>query len=1061
MAVRVWLDKDGKVLVSPEGNVYLSEECCCLKKPDPTICWQLYSATVTTSEDGSSKGWSEPWMVDYTCLVSGSEPPGAAEWRYAQVGATRWVSFLGMCSECSVPHGADKPGLNVECTQLRLYMAEAGLNYSTLYMGVATVITYAVVRDENGVSVGQEVAGSTVVPNWRLTEVTPDDSDDFKYSQTLGDARRVYAPVYKDSAVDKELLDPYYYSRRGSTWVTNSYVVYSGGYYPIPLENGVSLLTAGARAQYATGGQGLMSLTQVGSRFSAVPCRSTGMTSRSSLVCEWVHTMVHFDTDQWGRVEFAWSPVGDAWYRPYIHVTAHRAALGGMTPVSNCSRYERAMPIYMSQSMAPLWREYVWVSNSVPLAEAADHAIAMALSGVDIGTPGVTLYGVKCNTWWFRLIGESWDGCPIDVGYAFGGWSRLWSSPDTPEYRYLDTLIPVTVNTTPFGINGNSRFHEDDDALAQGSTVFRAFSSELGDGHCYALYRLNIHNFPSWRTDLCPAAFEPVSAEVPNLIWKGSDFGKRSWAYANEQAGVGGAWPIQSFWINASSGAGWFTSQASIVTVPDYYTRFMFSSTPTLPGVLYNGGEKLYSSQVYKVYNLAGGYQTVTWGPCLVVTDVGGGHLPGAQVALEALEEGGTYQYTSMVDGTMVTTKAYNSHSLIVNPYDSVGLDGEVMEAWKGCDIRASENFGSLHVEVDPNRWYRIWTLDSGLDVCADGGYTYYNDSRPTSGMPGSLERLFALNQHIPRNWWQDPAHSYVGGLYDINDVYTYLGTAGYAYDYIIEADSLNTYSQAESGSLEHGYRRILWTARKYQGGTGERSIEKQRPGTIGYHQYVTMLDGYNSVLVSCVCRGSAYSSWSTSYHDLTTIYESWYTEHCTVNSTWIGNGSYGSLYLYRLPIASGGWAPSLGLYRPASPDGANLISVGGTEYRTTSRAHSYQYTTTITHADDSKELVTRWSYVNDNNTESAVVDYNIEYPSRWLGDNSFALVTLGDRWTPPGYIEAGAVVTPGKATQVYTSGRHVSTGFDPYMGNSQSFAARDLVTVMKWGEASIKGGQD
>ena len=89
MAVRVWLDKDGRVLVSPEGNVYLSEECCCAKEPDPTVCWQLYSATVTTSEDGSSKGWSEPWMVDYTCLVSGSEPPGAAEWRYAQAGATR------------------------------------------------------------------------------------------------------------------------------------------------------------------------------------------------------------------------------------------------------------------------------------------------------------------------------------------------------------------------------------------------------------------------------------------------------------------------------------------------------------------------------------------------------------------------------------------------------------------------------------------------------------------------------------------------------------------------------------------------------------------------------------------------------------------------------------------------------------------------------------------------------------------------------------------------------------------------------------------------------------
>ena len=119
----------------------------------------------------------------------------------------------------------------------------------------------------------------------------------------------------------------------------------------------------------------------------------------------------------------------------------------------------------------------------------------------------------------------------------------MWSREDTPEYLYLDTLIPMTDGRIPFGADLGVPLHEDDDALAQGSTVFRPFSSELGDGHCYLLTRIDIHNFPSWRTDLCSTVFKPTSVEVPNLIWKGTDMGKSLWR-SNSNVGYGGPWPI-------------------------------------------------------------------------------------------------------------------------------------------------------------------------------------------------------------------------------------------------------------------------------------------------------------------------------------------------------------------------------------------------------------------------------------------------------------------------------------------------------------------------------------
>lgn len=1063
MAVRVWLDKDGKVLVSPEGNVYLSEQCCCLKEPDPTVCWQLYSATVTTSEDGASKGWSEPWMVDYTCLVSGSEPPGAAEWRYAQAGATRWVSFPGMCLECSSPHGADRPELNLACTAIAKWFASAGIFFDTLYMNVATVVTYAVRRDDDGNSIGREVAGSTVIPNWRLTAMTPDDTEDLIYSQVLGEARRVYAPRWGKSIADPDKTDPYvYWNMVGLSTAMNSYTVYDGGWCPYPLANGVSLLTNGNQYRYATGGQGLMSLTMVGSRYTALPVASTAMKAVSTALGCTVQTLAHFNTDQWGHLELGWSVGGDQWYDPYVHVHAHRIALGAMTPVSECSRHDRDLPRYLTQSMAPLWREYCWISHTIPLAAAADHAIDMALSG-NTATPYLSIYGVRCNTWWFRLIGESWDGCPKDDdGGMFQGWSVLYQGANCPAYRYLDKLIPMTVNKDPIGYGVSRWFHEDDDALAAGSTVWRAYSSELGDGHCYSLARLGIDNFPSWRTNLCSNAFEPVSAEVPNLIWHGTDEGKRRWAGANEAAGVGGAWPIQSFWVNSSNG-NWFYIQDSLGIVQDMYKRFVHWEDGVRPGTPYHGGEKLSSSQPYTIYNLAGGYQVRDWGPCLVITNVRDGHVPGASVRYEALQGGGvgsgTYQHKPIYDVPykMVTTTYIDTHSMVDGDLEYAWLDGNGVEYWRGCDVQASSYFRSITANVDPRGWYSIWLVDFVYSVCDGVGWTSFDDSRPSSGLPGSLERMLDANPHIHRDWWQFPLSS-VGGIYDLNSVYTYLGTAGYSYDSLVEYDYTRTFRTAD-GFLTYGDGSCKFSGRRVQAGSGDVSRQFMSPSVCSYHQYVTMLNGQNAFSMSLLSRLYDHSSRYTVYSDLTTVYETWYTE-CVDLATVVSGDYYGKAYLYRRPIESGAWAPQISLYRPELPDGAMLYTVTGTSFRTRWWNQSFQYTTTVTHDNGDEELVTRWSRIDSSSSESPVVQVRIPIESLGLGTPSFALRTLGDYWSLPGYDLGGAVTSAGTASGVHTGGGEYSFGYQG-AGWGFSWTIRDIWTNAKHGEAHIIGGKD
>lgn len=1059
MAVRVWLDKDGRVLVSPEGNVYLSEECCC--KSRPTVCWQLYFATATTSEGVSSRFWAEPVMRDYTCLVEGAEPPGGTDWWWWYgAGATKWVSFSGKCSECSVPHGVDKPDLRLVCNMF--YggaVSSAGLYFSRLYMGVATVVTYKVVHDENGVSVGQNVAGSTVVPNWRLTAVTPDDTDDFKYSQVLGGVLSVWAPLYKDSAIDADYLDPYYNSRLGSTWVTNSYVLYSGCQQPVPLENGVSLFGASAYAKqyYATGGQGAMFLTLIGSRYYAVPDESTGITVVSTLVGISVGTMVHYDAYQWGHMEVSWRPDGDPWYTPYIHLTAHRVALGCLAPVSDCSRYERELPHYLSQDMAPLWREYVWVSCTVPLAMAADHAIDMALSGIPFERPSVDFHGVACVTWWFRLIGEAWDGCPKDDDLAFGGWTRLWSSQDTPEYRYFETSIPMTINTRPFGLNTGYWYHEDDDALAQGSTVFRPFSSALGDGHAYCITPLNIHNFPSWRTDMCQTAFEPRSVEVPNLIWKGTDIGKDFYGNANSVAGVGGPWPVQSFRINRihEAGAGWFAYQDAINPLSDIYSQYAFiASSPSrpVPGTLLNGVDKLYSTQEYTRYDLAGNAYVKTLGPCIVITDVGAGYAPYDVISCQAIMdrpvEVSTYEYS----GVVCTTSSRLSPILTQVAIDTAGLDGCPREYWRGCTAAASYYLPRL--DVDPNNWHQLWVVGQHSRYCVDNSIITYNESRPTSGFPGYYERFFAMNQHIPRNWYQIPVvlNQIGGGKSDLNSVYTQLYSAGYKFEYHYASTVDSSTSYRYDVDEYTSYMKRTGSLYIYRAGAPFLSAEIRSPRA----SYVDDGTRFGDTSNYTVCLFDYYatvhlSDFINNGYGSTIFRESWYVVTGQATET-----EYGESDVYcswrRQAIESGCWAPSIVLDWLTT---LNTDAGGMTCMLTT--VVTYDESTCISHGKDDYS----WSYNQGVRTETSKVYSDFVTTDFVCNTPSFELVTAGDVWTPPGNHVCSAFLLPGTATVMRTVGGYNREPVYDHWGTKTNVIDSDTMVLTWCAAASIKGGQD
>lgn len=1025
MAVRIWLDKDGKVLVSPEGNVYLSEECCCAKEPDPTVCWQLYSATVTTSEDGSSKGWAEPWMVDYTCLVSGSEPPGAAEWRYAQAGATRWVSFLGMCSECSVPHGADKPGLNVEC----IVVVSTPYVYDgiwDMYMGVATVVTYAVVRDESGVSVGQDVAGSTVVPNWRLTAVTPDDTDDFKYSQVLGKAVRVAAPLSWNTVLNPDKLDPYYWSVIGDTFVTNSYVVYDGHRYYLTLANGEILGNRSGVEYYATVGQDPMYLTMVGSRYSAVPQVSTGMTVLSSRMGAGKAAIGWGSTD-WGHLEILWSFAGDTWYRPYIKPTAHRIARGADVHPTEFSRYERELPTYLSQSMAPMWNENVWVNIEFPRDVAADRALSLALSGVYLGTPRALITFIACYTNWYRLVGESWEGCPKDAGLAIAGWTTLWSREDTPEYLYLDTLIPMTDGRIPFGADLGVPLHEDDDALAQGSTVFRPFSSELGDGHCYLFTRIDIHNFPSWRTDLCSTVFEPTSVEVPNLIWKGTDMGKSLWR-SNSNVGYGGPWPIQNLWIT-STVSGYagpiyhaFTQKA-IAPVPDYFTRFRDSAELLYTTLRDDCGESV-AKGYYTFYDYGDKPQSTDINAGIVVTAITN-HVPGARVGYEYVEEHGFDRTSSMYDTEVTVIGESRGYAFYCGSLFTVGLDGHAVDVWRGYKVNTPM---PLVTFLNTGTWHNAWLINGIDTVCAQDGLTAL-DADEISNQ--KADRFFYFNPHIPKDYWQLPNGCLIGP--PASALLT--RTAGFHIDKVSTCYGITSSSQTGRYTTIYQTTDVNMCVSHTLGGVDSiitlvNGIESLVSITSGYNRHT----GYGYYMVCSTTMYSRAYTWSTIVNTkiLTTRF--------TANTTHIPEGAdgVGRVTYRKLGISSGLWAPHMtvdAIFR-------YTYDVTGTRYYT-----SLGYYTKRWSDGDGWHITSNfYSTITSDAAERYVSPVRLYDLTRMFG-----LVTAGRLWDPPGDHKVEAILAPGKATVFSSSGHYGLYTSDWCTGSYLN------VTTM-WVEASIKG---
>lgn len=1006
MAVRVWLDKDGKVLVSPEGNVYLSEECCCLKEPDPTVCWQLYSATVTTSEDGSSKGWSEPWMVDYTCLVSGSEPPGAAEWRYAPGGATLWVSFSGMCSECSVPHGAEKPGLNVECI---MYVSAFVAPYFMVhYLYPATVVTYMVERDADGASVGQNQIGSTVVPSWELTALTPDDTDDYRYSQVIGvSAKSIAIPLLSKG-------EPPYTDY--STTAVNTYVLHDGCQYPLfPIGNGVSLLRTygnqGFPYIYATGAQGVMSLSLVGSRYSAVPLQPTDeVTSKTYIYDDYHERSIYFRSNEWGNLEVYWELQGDQWYAPYLHITEYRVAAGGMTPLSECSSYVGSLDTHMSMDAAPLWSYEFALQYDIPMRQAADHALSQVFYGdAKFLTARVCFSYAKCVTWWHRLLGMAWDGCPKDQ-VIFDGWTTLWSREDTPEYLYLDTLVPMTVsnNLGPFGMYRGTMYHEDDDALVAGSTVMRPFSSELGDGHVYWITTIDIHNFPSWRTDLCSTAFTPVTAEVPNLKWRQTDYLLSGYA----------PWPLKNLHITSMYGNGWYAAQSSRNAIGTYskITYFTYGELPDIPITIYDNGDRLYEPQYYTWYDILGTPHSSQLSSCVVITDVGEGHKPGAKIVAEMLAQGSKVvstrtDYVNRYSPCVVTYSSYRYHAYGSKTIDTGLLDGKGFESWKNPSATPPPAFFNISVSRD---FYRLWLFDELVTACSDGIISdEHLNYTGESGMPLNVERALSANPQLPRDWYQwsayTGAYAYLTGIASA----LYVSTSSYRGNWEVSSNVGGTHLEYVSVLEENSYVNSVsvFINTVYQG-----------VGVFFSTRISCRLYSYlHSELARRVLYSSYYRIGSARYGDTTVI------------STAITIGTmdhfytasfyrYGDDLVYwdKLAISSLAYAPSIRIY--LSSPGIQLNRV------------AYETVTTAAYYTSIYKGVSYDSFVGSSTAERPFIDETFALTATSL----FPPITLGAHYEPLGYVKGSVTVEPGKVTGNTTMG-----SYGTFSGNTSGSATR------------------
>lgn len=728
MAGRIWLDKDGKVLVNSAGRVFLSDTCCCGTVKG--TCWQLYSATVITGQD-SVLSWSEPVFVDYQCATTPILGRDTG-WKWYGFGAynrvaTAWYAHEGSCAVCSSPLGAEYPDLSPDCDHRRLFNAADPMRYIGGRIGVFSVVTYSRLRDELGDVVGLQALGTMLVPNWRLTDVTPDDSDDLVYSQVPHPSARYCYGILDYSLAVADQNNTYLHGAGDwygwSTDITY-HTVYSTCGAVAMLANGVGLVGSPAWDRYALDGQGAMLLTEVGSRYSAVPDEVISVSSATvTLGCPLASVM--FGANQWGNLEIGISMYIPDWCSKYIHVTAQRIARGGWAGTDFLSSTARELaPPGLSESMMPGWVEYVWISCDAPLSKAADYYIDAAVSGT-IRRPGMSILYTKCATNWYRVIGLSWEGCPNDGTGVFDNWTTVYTGTpgQLPTHMLLDTVIPLPTYMTPF--NGISTAHEDDDALAAGSTVWRAYSLGLGDGHYYKWTQINYDNYPAWRSELCPTVFEPVSVEVPQLAWRAADLGRLAYPGEANVASASMGWPLGNFHFAGTSGDGWTHESVSYYPIYPGYTM-LFTDADMSPTIF---TDYLVISKVPTTVTL----RDFNDEPIIYSAKTKGLLITGDLQALGRFPGGALYNFHVMYNTPSTYFETYTGGGIdgAVEKYTATGvryltgmitagvlkaslmLDGLPLETWRAC--------GGVGVSA----WPLVSSLRSPADIVIYNNFSY------------------------------------------------------------------------------------------------------------------------------------------------------------------------------------------------------------------------------------------------------------------------------------------------------------------------------------------------
>ena len=761
MAGRIWLDKDGKVLVNSAGRVFLSDTCCCGTVKG--TCWQLYSATVITGQD-SVLSWSEPVFVDYQCATTPILGRDTG-WKWARDAsvATAWYPHPGSCDVCSTPLGADYPNIQPGCSTNKIVFWPVVCGSGYFYR--ASVVTYSRLRDDQGNAVGWATLGTAVMPNWRLTDLTPDDVGDTVYSQILDSYPcPIFFPRRLATIADPNNTIPYscWNSKYGGATQFSTITVYSSGAGSkdvTMLANGVGIVWNCNRLDYALEGQGLMQLSKIGSRYTAFPLPVLKMTSYYfEAGCPLDN--IYFRPSEWGSLELevgtTWSAsydmfpslkwTADDWFSPYIGCTADRVALGGWANPSACSSLVRELPAAgISETMMPGWCEYIWVSCEVPMAELVDRYIDKAVAGTVLVPPTIVITHTKCVTNWYRIIGRSWEGCPKDEPGIFKNWTTMYEGTpgQIPTHMLLDTIMPFQDGVVPFG-GLKTLLHEDDDAIAAGSTVWRPFSQALGDGHWYSFSLLNYNNYPSWRSEMCSTAFEPVSVEVPHIAWRASDMARLAYPGEANVASASLGWPLGSLYFVGTGGEGWTHSSMGYMRL--YSRPFVFPEADVNPKIVtdYIVISEAPTTVILKDFNNNPiTYNANTTG-LLITGDLNDiARFPGSYLAGICLSYHSTYLTSfTITDGpwgnrvvhtvteleyTTFRCSEFNTGDVILG---SIADDGWVVDKWKAC--------GGSGVSLWP--FVRYSTVPDDLVICNVGDtyvysrHTICSDGEHTAG---------------------------------------------------------------------------------------------------------------------------------------------------------------------------------------------------------------------------------------------------------------------------------------------------------------------------------------